>query len=62
MKPVYDYIIKPLGKRYNNSVEVADGKSLIVNTEIFNHGYITVKLLLSLLLLITYITYRKVKK
>ena len=43
MKPVYDYIIKPLGKRYNNSIEVADGKSLIVNTEIFNHGYINRK-------------------
>jgi hypothetical protein len=43
MKPVYDYVIKPLGKRYNNSIEVADGKSLIVNTEIFNHGYINRK-------------------
>tara|TARA_B100000519_G_scaffold193212_1_gene195527 strand:+ start:548 stop:1150 length:603 start_codon:yes stop_codon:yes gene_type:complete len=43
MRPVYDYVIKPLGRRYNNSVEVADGKSLIVNTEIFNHGYINRK-------------------
>ena len=43
MKPVYDYVIKPLGERYNNSIEVADGKSLIVNTEIFNHGYINRK-------------------
>ena len=43
MKPVYDYVVKPLGERYNNSIEVADGKSLIVNTEIFNHGYINRK-------------------
>jgi len=43
MKPLYDYIIKPLGERYNNSVEVEDGKSLILNTEIFNHGYINRK-------------------
>ncbi len=43
MKPLYDYIIKPSGDRYNNSVEVEDGKSLILNTEIFNHGYINRK-------------------
>ena len=43
MKPLYDYIIKPLGKRYNNSIKVADNKELIVNTEIFNHGYINRK-------------------
>ena len=43
MKPLYDYIIKPLGERYNNSIKVADGKSLIVNTEIFNHGYVNRK-------------------
>ena len=39
MKSLYNYIIKPLGKRYNNSVDV-DGKSLIVNTEVFNHQYV----------------------
>ena len=43
MKPLYDYIIRPLGERYNNSVEVGDGKSLILNTEIFNHGHINRK-------------------
>jgi hypothetical protein len=43
MKPLYDYIIKPLGERYNNSVEVVDNKSLILNTEIFNHGYVNRK-------------------
>jgi len=39
VKSLYNYIIKPLGKRYNNSVDV-DGKSLIVNTEVFNHQYV----------------------
>jgi len=43
MKPLYDYVIKPLGDRYNNSIEVDGGKSLILNTEIFNHGYINRK-------------------
>jgi hypothetical protein len=39
MQGLYDYIIKPLGERYNNSVEVGD-KSLILNTEIFNHQFV----------------------
>jgi predicted DNA-binding antitoxin AbrB/MazE fold protein len=43
MKPLYDYVIQPLGERYNNSIEVGDSKSLILNTEIFNHGYINRK-------------------
>jgi hypothetical protein len=43
MNPLYDYVVKPLGGRYNNSVSVDDGKSLILNTEIFNHGYINRK-------------------
>tara|TARA_R100001591_G_scaffold30931_5_gene41886 strand:- start:104 stop:685 length:582 start_codon:yes stop_codon:yes gene_type:complete len=34
-----DFIIKPIGDRYNNSVRV-DDKELILNTEIFNHQYI----------------------
>lgn len=42
MKPLYDYIIKPLGERYNNSTKVGD-KDLILNTEVFNHGYINRK-------------------
>tara|TARA_R110000765_G_scaffold330153_1_gene420908 strand:+ start:439 stop:1029 length:591 start_codon:yes stop_codon:yes gene_type:complete len=40
MKLLYDYIIKPLGERYSNSIEVEGDKSLILNTEVFNHGYI----------------------
>jgi uncharacterized protein YcfL len=39
MRSPHNYIIKPKGQRYNNSVDV-DGKSLIVNTEIFNHQYV----------------------
>jgi hypothetical protein len=39
MQGLYDYIIKPLGERYNNSVEVGD-KNLILNTEIFNHQFV----------------------
>ena len=43
MKPVHEYIIKPKGDRYNNSVNVIDNKELILNTEIFNHGYVNRK-------------------
>ena len=39
MRAVHDYIITPVGSRYNNSVNV-EGKSLIINTEIFNHQYV----------------------
>ena len=39
MRPVSDFIIKPSGDRYNNSVKVGD-INLILNTEIFNHQYI----------------------
>ena len=39
MKAYKDYIISPIGNRYNNSKKV-DDKELILNTEIFNHQYI----------------------
>ena len=39
MKSVYNYIIKPKGQRYNNSVDVGE-KSLILNTEIYNHQFV----------------------
>jgi hypothetical protein len=39
MRSLNDFIIKPRGNRYNNSVDIGD-KSLILNTEIFNHEYI----------------------
>ncbi len=42
MKSVYNFVVKPLGKRYNNVKKVED-KELIINTEIFNHQYVNRK-------------------
>tara|TARA_R100000234_G_scaffold23182_1_gene13147 strand:+ start:394 stop:981 length:588 start_codon:yes stop_codon:yes gene_type:complete len=39
MKAYKDFIISPIGERYNNSTKVGD-KDLIINTEIFNHQYV----------------------
>ena len=39
MKSVYNFVVKPIGKRYNNVKKVED-KELIVNTEIFNHQHV----------------------
>tara|TARA_R100000655_G_scaffold29451_1_gene59394 strand:+ start:515 stop:1102 length:588 start_codon:yes stop_codon:yes gene_type:complete len=39
MKPYKEFLISPIGERYNNSKKVGD-KNLILNTEIFNHQYI----------------------
>ena len=39
MRSLDDYIVKPLGKRYNNVKKVGEAE-LIVNTEIQNHQYI----------------------
>ena len=39
MRAPFDFIIEPIGDRYNNSVDV-DGKSLIINTEVFNHQFV----------------------
>ena len=39
MRPVANFIVKPHGDRYNNSIKVGD-KKLILNTEIFNHQYV----------------------
>ena len=39
MQSVYNYIVTPIGNRYNNSKQVGD-KSLIVNTEVYNHQYV----------------------
>ena len=39
MNAYKDYIISPIGDRYNNSIRV-NNKELILNTEIFNHQYI----------------------
>ena len=42
MKSVYNFVVKPIGKRYNNVKKVGD-KELIINTEIFNHQYVNRK-------------------
>jgi|TARA_R100000030_G_C3234320_1_gene119016 hypothetical protein len=39
VKSPFYFIIKPIGERYSNSVDV-NGKSLIVNSEVFNHEYV----------------------
>mgnify|MGYP003137572146 CR=1 FL=1 len=39
MRAYKDYIISPIGERYNNTKKVND-KELILNTEIFNHQYV----------------------
>ena len=39
MHSVYDYVVEPLGERYNNSKKVGD-KELILNTEVFNHQHV----------------------
>jgi len=38
MKSVYNFVVKPKGKRYNNTKKVGDSE-LILNTEIFNHHF-----------------------
>ena len=40
MNSVYNFIVEPKGERYNNSIDVGD-KKLIINTEIFNHQYVS---------------------
>ena len=39
MKAYKDFIVSPIGERYNNSKNIG-GKELILNTEVFNHQYI----------------------
>ena len=40
MKSVYNFVVIPVKNRYNNTKNI-DGKELIVNTEIFNHQYVS---------------------
>ena len=40
MRSIYDFIITPKKSRYNNTKTIGD-KELIVNTEIFNHQYVS---------------------
>ena len=40
MRSVYNFVVSPKGERYNNKKKIGD-KELILNTEIFNHQYIS---------------------
>ena len=39
MKSVYNFVVSPKGKRYNNTKKIGD-KELIINTDIYNHQYV----------------------
>ena len=39
MNAYKDFIISPIGDRYNNSIRVGE-KELVLNTEVFNHQYV----------------------
>ena len=39
MKSVYNFVVTPIGERYNNTKEV-EGGDLILNTEIYNHQFV----------------------
>ena len=40
MKSVYNFVVTPIKSRYNNKKNI-NGKELILNTEIFNHQYVS---------------------
>ena len=39
MKSVYNFVVTPVGERYNNTKKIG-GLELVLNTEIFNHQYV----------------------
>ena len=39
MKSVYNFVVTPVGERYNNTKKV-EGGDLILNTEIYNHQFV----------------------
>jgi len=39
MKSVYNFVVTPIGERYNNTKKLEEGE-IILNTEIFNHQYV----------------------
>lgn len=39
MKSVYNFVVEPIGERYNNKKKVGDSE-LIINTDIYNHQYV----------------------
>ena len=39
MKSVYNFVVAPIGERYNNTKKIGDSE-IIINTEIYNHQYV----------------------
>ena len=39
MKSVYNFVVEPVGERYNNVKKIGDSE-LITNTEVFNHQHV----------------------
>ena len=39
MKSVYNFVVTPVGERYNNAKKI-EGGDLILNTEIYNHQFV----------------------
>ena len=39
MKSVYNFVVTPIGERYNNKKKVGD-EELILNTEVYNHQFV----------------------
>tara|TARA_R110000744_G_scaffold181800_1_gene300967 strand:- start:143 stop:724 length:582 start_codon:yes stop_codon:yes gene_type:complete len=39
MKSVYNFVVTPVGERYNNIKKIGDSE-LVLNTEIYNHQYV----------------------
>ena len=39
MNALYDFIVKPIGEKYNNTVKVG-GKDLVINTKIENWKFV----------------------
>ena len=42
MKPYKDFIVSPIGDRYNNTKKIGE-KNLILNTDIYNHQFVNRK-------------------
>ena len=40
MKAVYNFVVTPVKSRYNNTKNIG-GKELVINTEIYNHQYVS---------------------
>jgi protein involved in sex pheromone biosynthesis len=39
MRSVYNFVVEPIGERYNNKKKIGDSE-LILNTEIYNHQFV----------------------